>query len=304
MFQAPVLPQGTPTSSPMLPSSFAARPASRAGAVPGFVVGLILGDAGVAISFPAVETGAPGAGVALVERVESLLPGSLDIFTVHSASPELGGFFGRLRAERLPAGFMILDLRGGDEAGLAPLAAALIAALPEDMAGAVLYADAIGAIIAAREAKEARGGASGRRRSCGMLPKWRLKRVMDYIDAHLDEPITLADLGAAAKLTRMHFAAQFRATTGLRPHEYLLRQRIERAKTLLLDDDLAIVEVALAVGFQTQAHFTTIFGRFVGETPYQWRRARAAERKSAATRSAFARVGRNRPSAGVPLGMA
>lgn len=304
MFQVPVLPRAVPTSSPMPPSSFAARPASRTAAVPGFVVGLILGDAGVAISFPAVGTGAPGAGDALVERVESLLPDSLDIFTVHSASPELGDFFGRLRAERLHAGFMLLDLRGGDDAGLAPLATSLIAALPEDMAGAVLYADAIGAIIAAREAKEARGGASGRRRSCGMLPKWRLKRVMDYIDAHLDEPITLADLGAAAKLTRMHFAAQFRATTGLRPHEYLLRQRIERAKSLLLDDDLAIVEVALAVGFQTQAHFTTIFGRFVGETPYQWRRARAAERKPAAARSAFARIGRSGLSAGIPLGTA
>ena len=282
----------------------AACSASRTAAVPGFVVGLILGDAGIAISFPAVETGAPGAGVALVERVESLLPGSLDLFTVHSASPDLGGFFGRLRTERLPAGFMILDLRGGDEAGLAPLAMALIASLPDDLTGAVLYADAIGAIIAARETKEARGGASGRRRPCGMLPKWRLKRVMDYIDAHLDEPITLADLGAAAKLTRMHFAAQFRATTGLRPHEYLLRQRIERAKSMLLDEDLAIVEVALAVGFQTQAHFTTIFGRFVGETPYQWRRARAAERKSAATRATFAKAGRDRLSGGVPLGMA
>lgn len=304
MFQAPLLPQGIPTSSPMSPFAFGGRPASRVAAVPGFVLGVILGDAGIAISFPAVETSAPGAGVALVERVESLLPDSLDIFTVHSASPELGGFFGRLRAERLHAGFMILDLRGADEAGLAPLATSLIAALPHDMGGAVLYADAIGAIIAAREAKDMRGGASGRRRSCGMLPKWRLKRVMDYIDAHLDEPIALADLGAAAKLTRMHFAAQFRATTGLRPHEYLLRQRIERAKSLLLDDDLAIVEVALAVGFQTQAHFTTIFGRFVGVTPYQWRRARAAERKAAATRSAFARVGRSGLSAGIPLGTA
>lgn len=303
MFQAPVLSVGIPTSSPIPPSAFGGGPASRTTSVPGFVLGLILDEAGIAISFPAVETGAPGAGVELVGRVESLLPGSLDIFSVHSASLELGAFFGRLRAERLHAGFMIIDLRGTDDAGLAPLATALIAALPDDMTGAMLYADAIGANIAAREAKETHG-ASGRRRSCGLLPKWRLKRVMDYIDAHLDEPITLADLGAAAKLTRMHFAAQFRATTGLRPHEYLLRQRVERAKTLLLDDDFSIVEVALAVGFQTQAHFTTIFGRFVGETPYQWRRARASERRSSATSSAFARVSRNPSAAGVPLGMA
>ncbi len=121
------------------------------------------------------------------------------------------------------------------------------------------------------------------RRPCAALPKWRLKRVVDHIEAHLGEPITLGDLAAAAKLTRMHFAAQFRVATGLRPHEYLLRRRIDEARRLLLDESLSIVEIALTVGFQTQAHFTTVFGRFVGETPSRWRRAQAAERKPITT---------------------
>lgn len=104
------------------------------------------------------------------------------------------------------------------------------------------------------------------------LPKWRLKRALDYIDAHLAEPVTLADIAAFAGLSRMYFAAQFRAATGVRPHEYLLRRRIHRAQELLSTSGLAVVEVALNVGFQTQAHFTTVFKRFVGDTPYQWRR--------------------------------
>ncbi len=69
----------------------------------------------------------------------------------------------------------------------------------------------------------------------------------------------------------MHFAAQFRATTGYRPREYLLHQRIEHAKSLLSNSEMALVEVALAVGFCTQAHFSTVFKRLTGNTPAAWR---------------------------------
>jgi AraC-like DNA-binding protein len=89
--------------------------------------------------------------------------------------------------------------------------------------------------------------------------------------ANLAEPICLADIAAATGLSRMHFAAQFRVATGLRPHEYLLQRRIEHAQALLLTSRLPLVEIALEVGFKTQAHFTTVFARLVGETPNVWR---------------------------------
>ena len=108
------------------------------------------------------------------------------------------------------------------------------------------------------------------------LQKWRLKRVLDYIETHFRKKIVLADLAAAAGLSRMHFAAQFRAATGCRPHEYILRHRIQRSKDLLRDCEMPIVEVALTVGFQSQAHFTTTFRRFAGDTPSRWRDAAAA----------------------------
>jgi len=109
------------------------------------------------------------------------------------------------------------------------------------------------------------------RRPKSGLPKWRFKRVAAYVEENLSETITLADMASAAGLSRMHFAAQFRIATGMRPHEYLLRQRIERAQKMLLESRDSLVEIALGVGFQTQAHFTTVFRRFVGDTPYQWR---------------------------------
>jgi AraC-like DNA-binding protein len=109
------------------------------------------------------------------------------------------------------------------------------------------------------------------------LPYWRLRRVTEYVDRSLDERISLATLAQAAGLSRMHFAALFRAATGMRPHDYVMQRRIQRAKELLAGTQTPIVDVALSVGFQTQAHFTTVFKRVVGFTPYRWRVLRSAE---------------------------
>ena len=83
---------------------------------------------------------------------------------------------------------------------------------------------------------------------------------------HFDHCITLSVLAKIAGLSRMHFAAQFRVATGYRPREYLLHQRIERAKSLLSNSETALAEVALTVGFSTQAHFSTVFKQITGET--------------------------------------
>ena len=114
---------------------------------------------------------------------------------------------------------------------------------------------------------------AAKRHTAAALPKWRLVRVLKYIDANIGEAITLANLAAAAGLSRMYFAKQFRAATGIRPHDYVLRKRIERAQQML-SEPVALVDIALSVGFQTQAHFTSVFKRFVGNTPCQWRRER------------------------------
>ncbi|MBS7696804.1 MULTISPECIES: AraC family transcriptional regulator [unclassified Chelatococcus] len=105
------------------------------------------------------------------------------------------------------------------------------------------------------------------------LQKWRFKRVADYVSANLAEPITLEDMASVAGLSRMHFAAQFRIATGIRPHDFLLRQRIGRAQELMTTAETPLVAIALDVGFQTQAHFTSAFKKITGETPHRWRMA-------------------------------
>jgi len=103
------------------------------------------------------------------------------------------------------------------------------------------------------------------------LPKWRLKRAVDYIEANLTRPIYLGELGNVVGLTRMHFAAQFRAATGCSPHNYILRRKVAYSQRLLLDAQLSIAAVAVQMGFSSQAHFTVVFKRIVGKTPVRWR---------------------------------
>ena len=103
------------------------------------------------------------------------------------------------------------------------------------------------------------------------LPRWRLKRVSSYVAARLDESITLTDMATAAGLSPMYFAARFREATGMTPHRYLLACRIAHAKTLLTEARRPLIDIALSVGFRTQAHFTTVFREFEGNTPHRWR---------------------------------
>jgi AraC-like DNA-binding protein len=117
------------------------------------------------------------------------------------------------------------------------------------------------------------GQQSGQRavRARVAMPRWRIKRVCEYLATHLSEPISLADMARAAGLSPMHFAAQFRLTTGHRPHEYLQLCRIEQAKRLLLKPSMSLIDIAIEVGFCTQSHFATVFKRYVGMAPSHWR---------------------------------
>ncbi|HVM78487.1 MAG TPA: AraC family transcriptional regulator [Stellaceae bacterium] len=152
------------------------------------------------------------------------------------------------------------------------LARALLASERIGGSYARLYADSVSTAIVARllglNRAEAPEGPK-----VAELAKWRLKRAIEYIEASFADSVSLADIASAAGLTRMHFAAQFKAATGLRPHEYLLRRRIERAQEKLAGTRMSLVEVALSVGFQTQSHFTSVFTRMVGLPPRAWRQA-------------------------------
>jgi AraC-like DNA-binding protein len=106
----------------------------------------------------------------------------------------------------------------------------------------------------------------------GGLPAARLRRVEEFLMAHLAEDIGLDDLAAIADLSAKHFARAFRQSTGVPPHRWLIERRIDRAKALLIEDGLNLAEIALACGFADQSHFTAAFRKSVGATPAIFRR--------------------------------
>ena len=108
-------------------------------------------------------------------------------------------------------------------------------------------------------------------RRSGGLSGYKLRRVKDFIRENLDADLGLADISAVAELSQFHFARAFRKSTGLTPQQFLMQQRIERAKELLSKDDLPIVEISLRTGFKNQSHFTSLFRKFTNLTPKGWR---------------------------------
>ncbi len=100
------------------------------------------------------------------------------------------------------------------------------------------------------------------------------RTVYDYVEAHLGEPITLDGLAAAVSLSRFHFARRFRQSTGTSPHDFVLRQRVERAKMLVTRTSAPLLDIATRCGFSDQSHMTRVFNRYVGMTPGQYRNHR------------------------------
>jgi AraC family transcriptional regulator len=96
--------------------------------------------------------------------------------------------------------------------------------------------------------------------------------VVEYIEEHLDAGPSLEQIAAVARLSPFHFARQFRAATGLPPHQYVIARRVERARQLLEGgSDRSLAEVAMRVGFSDQSQLSRHFKRLVGVTPGKFR---------------------------------
>jgi AraC family transcriptional regulator len=112
-------------------------------------------------------------------------------------------------------------------------------------------------------------GVSGRSRLSPLI----LNRVLEYLNAHLDESLGLDDLAHVAHVSRFHFARLFKRSTGETPYQYLTRRRLEEAQRQLRDTNASVLEIALAVGFSSAAHFANQFKRQLGVTPSAFRSA-------------------------------
>ena len=105
----------------------------------------------------------------------------------------------------------------------------------------------------------------------GGLAPHRLQRVLACLETRLAERVQVRELADEIHMSPFHFARMFKLSTGYAPHAWLTHQRMERAKELLATTQLPLLEVAARVGYQTQAHFTGVFHRYVGTTPRVYR---------------------------------
>jgi transcriptional regulator GlxA family with amidase domain len=108
-------------------------------------------------------------------------------------------------------------------------------------------------------------------RARGGLPPRAMRRIHEYIEAHVSENIELSMLATIADLSLYHFAREFKRSTGVAPHGYLVRKRVERAKDMLTRTDYSLTEIALAAGFSDQSHLARHFRQIVGSTPREFR---------------------------------
>lgn len=105
----------------------------------------------------------------------------------------------------------------------------------------------------------------------GGLPQHQLQHILEYIHEHLDQDIKLADLAGLLGISQFHFSHLFKQTLKTSPYQYLLQQRIERAKLLLKQSDRAIIDIALECGFNSHSHLSKTFRQLTGITPKAYR---------------------------------
>ena len=160
-----------------------------------------------------------------------------------------------------------------------PLVSQIVLTIVQEMKGGFLdrvLADALNTALAVQIVRQfVEPSAIELAPSNGLSPE-RLQRVQDYVEANLDERLALTDLARVACLSPYHFSRSFKQTTGVGPQRYVIKRRLERAKTLMRRSNQPLALIAQEAGFSDQSHLTSIFHRETGLTPGRFRAALAA----------------------------
>ena len=179
---------------------------------------------------------------------------------------------GRLRCLR---GRAIRPFEGKDEK-LYNLARVLARVIERPTDGTALFADYAALAFHAHIVETYCGDPNFEGSTDGGLAPWQLRRARELVRAKLGNSISVSELAIECKLSSSHFSRAFKQTTGMTPHSWLTRMRVEQAKELLRETDIDLVDIALACGFADQSHFSRVFLRAEGQTPGRWRRNRAS----------------------------
>jgi AraC family transcriptional regulator len=159
----------------------------------------------------------------------------------------------------------------GEDPRLAELVLKLQAEVMADYPAGPLYAESICMRLAEELIDRYSIGRPRLDRYKGGLPGVQLRRVLEFVDANLDQDLTGNAIAGVAGLSKYHLGKAFRQATGVSLHGYVLARRMRLAEKLLVKSDLPLAGVAEAAGFSNQSHFTSVFSRRIGITPSAYR---------------------------------
>ena len=184
---------------------------------------------------------------------------ALDGITEQSGAPRVGELPSRLGD-------------GHDDPVIRHIGGALLQALRRPAETNRLFVDYTMLAFTAHVAQTYGGMQRSAELSRGGLASWQTKRACERLESDLVGKLLLQQVAAEFGLSASHFSRAFRISTGLPPHQWLLRQRVETAKQLMTVRDLPLSEIAISAGFANQSHFTRVFSAAVGVSPGVWRR--------------------------------
>jgi AraC family transcriptional regulator len=181
------------------------------------------------------------------------------------------GFMERAARETcMPAGSDLVERHQIRDPQIEFIGHALKAEALGGFASGRLYGEALGMALAVRFLQLCSRG-SGRHEHKGGMAPHRLRRVLEHIRHHLADDVRLATLARVSGLSEHRFAHNFKQSTGLSPHQYVIHERILRAKRMLRDTNLNVAEIAFALGSGSPSRFAWLFRRAEGVTPSAYR---------------------------------
>ena len=143
-----------------------------------------------------------------------------------------------------------------------------------------IFTDHIGSAVLAHLVHRYGDIAAGHPRAIrGGLSLVQERRAKEYLMARISGNVLLADVARSCGLSRGYFISAFAQTTGLTPHKWLQRYRLQKSRTLLLESSISIAEIAVMCGFADQSHLTRTFTQAVGTSPAAWRRAHSPRQR-------------------------
>jgi AraC-like DNA-binding protein len=152
------------------------------------------------------------------------------------------------------------------------LAQALAAAMKQPGDGTAMFSDCIALAFFAHIVPAYGSGSVQGRNARGGLAPWQLQLARDFINANLAGDPSISQVADECGLSASYFVRAFKQTTGVPPHRWLTKQRVERAKELLQHPGQELSDIAQLCGFVDQSHFTRVFSRSEGYSPGRWRR--------------------------------